>query len=331
MPRRVPYCETRTVLAVDQTASQDKDQPVVVRAVTLEVTPKQAEVLVKAREEGRIQLTLRHPLDIRASTKDDSAHGCGTPWPPSPPIRKGACSRGASTQQHRDHHSRHQCAQLRILDMSRAMPTNARKVNALMISWLLPHLRTAALACVAAVIPATILHAQEPSDQVVHAERYTTLTVPIYKSRVVSLPTPAKRVSIGNPDIADVLIIGAGELYILGKDLGATNVLLWDRDERLISSLSVFVTHDLEGLRQTLAAVLPGEKIQDFRAHSATSFSPVRSPARPENGRRLADRAQLILQQAATRQGKDHVQGGDPRGRRRWRGQRQERRARSST
>src|SRR5579862_2932012 len=64
--------ETRTVLrnlnvlAVDQTASQDKDQPVVVRAVTLEVSPKQAEVLVKAREEGRIQLTLRNPLEDSA-------------------------------------------------------------------------------------------------------------------------------------------------------------------------------------------------------------------------------------------------------------------------
>ena len=130
-----------------------------------------------------------------------------------------------------------------------------------MFSWLSPHLRKAVLACVAVVMPAMILHAQEASEQVVYAERYTTLTVPIYKSRVVTLPTPAKRVSIGNPDIADVLILGAGELYILGKDLGATNVLLWDRDERLISSLSVFVTHDLEGLRQTLASVLPGEKI----------------------------------------------------------------------
>jgi pilus assembly protein CpaB len=61
--------QTRTVLhdvnvlAVDQTASTDKDQPVVVRAVTLEVSPRQAEVLVKAREEGKIQLTLRNPLD----------------------------------------------------------------------------------------------------------------------------------------------------------------------------------------------------------------------------------------------------------------------------
>ena len=60
------------VLAVDQTAAQDKDQPVVVRAVTLEVSPAQAEILVKAREEGRIQLTLRNPLDKSAPLLDEA-------------------------------------------------------------------------------------------------------------------------------------------------------------------------------------------------------------------------------------------------------------------
>lgn len=53
------------VLAVDQEASQDKDKPVVVRAVTLELTPKQAEIMVKATEEGTIQLALRNPLDAQ--------------------------------------------------------------------------------------------------------------------------------------------------------------------------------------------------------------------------------------------------------------------------
>jgi pilus assembly protein CpaB len=51
------------VLAVDQTASANDNEPVIVRAVTLEVTPEQAETLVKGREEGSIQLTLRNPLD----------------------------------------------------------------------------------------------------------------------------------------------------------------------------------------------------------------------------------------------------------------------------
>jgi pilus assembly protein CpaB len=55
--------EDLRVLAVDQTASTDKTQPVVVRAVTLEMTPKEAEILVKAMSEGRLQLALRNPLD----------------------------------------------------------------------------------------------------------------------------------------------------------------------------------------------------------------------------------------------------------------------------
>lgn len=52
------------VLAVDQTDSHDKNSPQLVRAVTLEVTPRQADQLVTAMTEGRIQLTLRGPNAI---------------------------------------------------------------------------------------------------------------------------------------------------------------------------------------------------------------------------------------------------------------------------
>lgn len=55
--------EDLKVLAVDQTASPEKDKPVVVRAVTLEMTPEEAEKLVQATEEGNVQLALRNPLD----------------------------------------------------------------------------------------------------------------------------------------------------------------------------------------------------------------------------------------------------------------------------
>src|SRR5215471_14594440 len=85
--------QTRTVLhdinvlAVDQTASTDKDQPVVVRAVALEVTPRQAEVLVKAREEGKIQLTLRNPLD-KTQLDDAEIVADAEPPKPPPPVKK---------------------------------------------------------------------------------------------------------------------------------------------------------------------------------------------------------------------------------------------------
>ena len=55
--------ENLKVLAVDQTTSPDKNEPVIVRAVTLEAEPAQAEEIVRAQDEGKVQLTLRNPLD----------------------------------------------------------------------------------------------------------------------------------------------------------------------------------------------------------------------------------------------------------------------------
>ncbi|WP_017905926.1 Flp pilus assembly protein CpaB [Pseudomonas asplenii] len=56
--------ENLRVLAVDQTAGTDKTQPVVVRAVTLEMTAAEAESLVTAQTEGKLQLALRNPLTV---------------------------------------------------------------------------------------------------------------------------------------------------------------------------------------------------------------------------------------------------------------------------
>lgn len=51
------------VLAVDQKANPEKDEPVVVRAVTLEADLDESLELVKATQEGSIQLVLRNPDD----------------------------------------------------------------------------------------------------------------------------------------------------------------------------------------------------------------------------------------------------------------------------
>lgn len=61
--------EDLKVLAVDQTAATNEKDPVIVRAVTLEVTPEEAESIVTARSEGPIQLSLRNPEDDQAIAK----------------------------------------------------------------------------------------------------------------------------------------------------------------------------------------------------------------------------------------------------------------------
>nr|NIS43275.1 type II and III secretion system protein family protein [Desulfuromonadales bacterium] len=56
-----------------------------------------------------------------------------------------------------------------------------------------------------------------------------SLTVPLFKSTAVKLKARPARISVGSPDIADILILRSTQLYVLGKDIGTTNVLLWDR------------------------------------------------------------------------------------------------------
>ncbi len=55
------------VLGVDQIANENKDQPVVARSVTLEVTPEQAQKLTLASTVGSLSLALRNMTNIAAS------------------------------------------------------------------------------------------------------------------------------------------------------------------------------------------------------------------------------------------------------------------------
>jgi pilus assembly protein CpaB len=54
------------VLGVDQLASDDQEKPVVVQAVTLEVSPEQSQKLTLAAEVGSLTLALRNVLDAEA-------------------------------------------------------------------------------------------------------------------------------------------------------------------------------------------------------------------------------------------------------------------------
>jgi pilus assembly protein CpaC len=123
--------------------------------------------------------------------------------------------------------------------------------------------------------------AQDNRDRIERTPDPTAeLEVPLYKSRVLSLPTSIKRISVGSPDIADLLLLRSTELYVLGKDLGTTNVLLWDADDILVAVVSVEVTHDLESLKKKLHDLMPNEAIEVRAAQRSIILSgTVSSPA----------------------------------------------------
>ena len=114
-----------------------------------------------------------------------------------------------------------------------------------------PPARTGDAPVARALVPAPLLAAGTRLD----------LSVPLYHSRLVTLIAPAVRVSVANPRIADIVVISPTQIYVLGKYIGSTNVLLWDRRNRLIGAVNVEVQFDLGGLKRKLAELLPGESI----------------------------------------------------------------------
>ena len=93
--------------------------------------------------------------------------------------------------------------------------------------------------------------------------------VALNKSTVLQLNTPVKKISIGNPAIADILVLRGSQIYVLGKGLGSTNVLLWDKNDGVISNLDVEVTHDLAGLKAQLYELMPAEKVNVYSSQKS--------------------------------------------------------------
>lgn len=91
---------------------------------------------------------------------------------------------------------------------------------------------------------------------------HRTFEVPLHKSRIIQTSAPVSAVSVGNPEVADILILQTKQVYVVGKSLGSTNVVLWDGRDQVIATLDVEVTHDLDTLKQKLHELLSSEAVE---------------------------------------------------------------------
>lgn len=92
-------------------------------------------------------------------------------------------------------------------------------------------------------------------------EPATVLRVPVGNSSVVMHGSVLDRVSIGNPEIADAVVVSAREVVVNGKTAGTTSLLLWDRaGGRAV--YQVRVTADAPMLEREFRALFPGEDIR---------------------------------------------------------------------
>ncbi|MBV9996489.1 MAG: type II and III secretion system protein family protein [Caulobacteraceae bacterium] len=114
------------------------------------------------------------------------------------------------------------------------------------------------LAAIAALTAgATPTAAQVAQDQA--GDR--AIVVPKDKSAAFRLDYPASEIVVAQPDTLSLVATTDRSFYVRGKQLGATNILVYDAQHRLAQVVDVRVGYDVEGLRGDLATALPGEHI----------------------------------------------------------------------
>lgn len=82
------------------------------------------------------------------------------------------------------------------------------------------------------------------------------IVVPVGKSTMVQMPEPVRNRTLGNPNVAQAMLVSPQTLYVLGQEVGSTNMIVQGRSGSC-SVIDVVVGADPGGLQATLRDLMP--------------------------------------------------------------------------
>lgn len=154
-----------------------------------------------------------------------------------------------------------------------------------------------ALSAVVAIAPTYATAQIEPADAPTvritngggSGARSASLVLPYGKSAIIDLPADARDVLISNPEIADATIRTARRAYVIGRQLGQTNLFFFDAQGRQIANVEIRVEPDVEPLNGILRRHSSDSQIQAEAVNGSIVLSgTARSAGDADRARQIA-------------------------------------------
>ena len=134
------------------------------------------------------------------------------------------------------------------------------------IQKMFPLLLLAALASSSGLCADKVPHLLTQSPQV--------LELVLGKSVIVHSGTDIHRVSVAEPDVADILLLSPRQVCVTGKSPGLTNLTFWGRSGKVLRVFELSVTPDVSRLKEMIHRLLPEEKdVRVIAAHDSLTLS----------------------------------------------------------
>ncbi len=139
-------------------------------------------------------------------------------------------------------------------------------------SIMLAHFQTAV--CIAAIATAThwtlpaVAHAQTSGVgnyiklNATAIGETRRISVGLNKSMVIDLPGDAHDILVANPEVADAITRSSRRIYIFAKQVGETNIFIFDATGKQLLSIDLVIERDIAGLEANLAKYIPGSEIK---------------------------------------------------------------------
>ncbi|MFK7901432.1 MAG: type II and III secretion system protein family protein [Nitratireductor sp.] len=88
------------------------------------------------------------------------------------------------------------------------------------------------------------------------------ITVGLNKSMVIDLPAAAHDILVANPEVADAVTRTSKRIYLFAKQVGETNLFIFDAAGNQLLSLDLKIERDVDGLDEYLAKYIPNSDIK---------------------------------------------------------------------
>jgi len=139
--------------------------------------------------------------------------------------------------------------------------------------------------------------------------RTRSLSLGVGKSVVIDLPREVKDVLVADPKIANAVIRSSQRAYIIGGQVGQTNVVFFSSDGQQVASYDIAVKRDLNGMRTALRQSLPGVQIEgvgDSVMLTGSVSSPVEAQQAGDVAAKLVGGSEKVVNNIVVR-GRDQV------------------------